>query len=107
MPKSKICYLKIRPDKSLKIVKSMQMLIKLRLSLHPIPDCEIGRGVSGIAESLNVNHFSLFRASAICCADCAPNWRNDYLRGSQGAYGGGQIGAQSAQQMADALNKEK
>lgn len=35
------------------------------------------------------------------------NWRNDYLRGSQGAYGGGQIGAQSAQQMADALNKEK
>jgi hypothetical protein len=35
------------------------------------------------------------------------NWRNDYLRGSQGAYGGGQIGARAAQQMADALNKEK
>ena len=35
------------------------------------------------------------------------NWLNDYLRGSQGAYGGGQIGAQAAQQMADALNKEK
>ena len=35
------------------------------------------------------------------------NQLNDYLRGSQGAYGGGQIGEQAAQQMATALNKEK
>ena len=35
------------------------------------------------------------------------NRLSDYLRGSQGAYGGGQIGEQAAQQMADALNKEK
>ena len=35
------------------------------------------------------------------------NRLSDYLRGSQGAYGGGQIGAQAAQQMADALIKEK
>ena len=35
------------------------------------------------------------------------NWRNDYLRGSQGADGGGQIVAEAAQQKAEGLEREK